>query len=586
MIYVSCLFIFCHALKGESVLEKTPYPQLCRQAIERPEVFHQFRRHPASQALDIPYETGLAYLTFIGSHYPDLLDRLDACRNNDVIGDPILNDYERFGRFSPQTLRYIKVAGDCKTHFGDLSNRNIIEIGGGYGGLCNILHALGGFASYTIVNLPECNALAKKFLAAQGIENVNFIDINQWPDHELKCDLLISCYAFSEFDSATQKACLHYLIKGASNGYLNLNSISKKFGIGSLSLNQVVAFLYETGKQGVVEEEAPLTHPDNVTVIWKSGREKRSSSTPLKQTNSNALTYELSGGRLGDNLIAYLHAKWISYKHSIPLVFLPFPYSEAFQCHDEENHTPPKHLTSRQLISNELQFATMHEQDSTLFCLPYSPESAYDYRFSHLHTWLPYIQVDWEDPLFKEQVRKMLTLKEKTQTFSLPQNEISVAVHVRRGGGVDDPKAYLAWPLKFPPDSYYIEQIQRIDEIFCHQPLYVYLFTDDLDPPAIRDRYQAAIDRPNIRFACRESGNGPQVNVLDDFYMMTQFDCLIRSDSNLSIVASKLADYKVMIAPSRPRIQQERWIFLKKRLFIDQVQITFNGKSLWREILW
>jgi hypothetical protein len=41
----------------------------------------------------------------------------------------------------------------------------------------------------------------------------------------------------------------------------------------------------------------------------------------------NYITYELSGGRLGDNIIAYLHAKWLSHVHGIALLYKPFQYS-------------------------------------------------------------------------------------------------------------------------------------------------------------------------------------------------------------------------------------------------------------------
>ncbi|MFA5306719.1 MAG: hypothetical protein WC365_04680, partial [Candidatus Babeliales bacterium] len=44
-------------------------------------------------------------------------------------------------------------------------------------------------------------------------------------------------------------------------------------------------------------------------------------------TGISAVTYGLSGGRFGDNLLCYVHAKWISYKYHIPLLYFPFEYS-------------------------------------------------------------------------------------------------------------------------------------------------------------------------------------------------------------------------------------------------------------------
>ncbi|HEV7737800.1 MAG TPA: hypothetical protein VGO47_10580, partial [Chlamydiales bacterium] len=43
--------------------------------------------------------------------------------------------------------------------------------------------------------------------------------------------------------------------------------------------------------------------------------------------STQAITYEFSGGRFGDNLLAYFHAKWVSYKYNIPFFYKEFPYS-------------------------------------------------------------------------------------------------------------------------------------------------------------------------------------------------------------------------------------------------------------------
>ena len=43
---------------------------------------------------------------------------------------------------------------------------------------------------------------------------------------------------------------------------------------------------------------------------------------------TSAVTYDFSGGRFGDNLVSYCHAKWISYKYNIPLLYKPFDYSD------------------------------------------------------------------------------------------------------------------------------------------------------------------------------------------------------------------------------------------------------------------
>ncbi|NDD58753.1 MAG: hypothetical protein EBZ47_05820 [Chlamydiae bacterium] len=51
--------------------------------------------------------------------------------------------------------------------------------------------------------------------------------------------------------------------------------------------------------------------------------------------NYNYLTYH-GGGRFGDRLIAYMHAKWLSYKYNIPMLYIPFAYSDDLILDDIE----------------------------------------------------------------------------------------------------------------------------------------------------------------------------------------------------------------------------------------------------------
>ena len=44
-------------------------------------------------------------------------------------------------------------------------------------------------------------------------------------------------------------------------------------------------------------------------------------------SSESYITYEFFGGRFGDCLLSYLHAKWLSYKYQLPLLYKPFKYS-------------------------------------------------------------------------------------------------------------------------------------------------------------------------------------------------------------------------------------------------------------------
>ena len=78
----------------------------------------------------------------------------------------------------------------------------------------------------------------------------------------------------------------------------------------------------------------------------------------------------------------------------------------------------------------------------------------------------------------------------------------------------------------------------------------MYIFTDEQNPESLVRDYQTKINNPNITFDYRKTTtNRHDLNVLEDLFGMTQFDALIRPDSNFSLVASKLSYDQVCISP-------------------------------------
>ena len=63
-----------------------------------------------------------------------------------------------------------------------------------------------------------------------------------------------------------------------------------------------------------------------VICAFNFGRKAEASVDP-----ASGVIYELSGGRFGDNLLSVAHAKWVAYSLGLPLVYLPFPFSDCFQ---------------------------------------------------------------------------------------------------------------------------------------------------------------------------------------------------------------------------------------------------------------
>jgi len=567
------IFLSCTVHVGaQSITRGTYYPDFCQLAAKNDYVFNSFKRNPVYREIleHLPYELGALYLKTISAEYPELLAHVEKCRQNDLLGEPITFDYGQVGYFSPTTLRYIKVAGDLKKQFGDLSKMHIVEIGAGYGGQCKIIAELGGFASYTIIDLPECNALSKRYLDALGVQNVTFIN-NDNLSKAQKYDLVISNYAFSEIDRSEQEKYIEHVIKSTPNGYMTMNFISHFFNLKSLSMEEIVRVLQKNGRKGKVEHEKPLTHPDNLLLTWYSNKAvvqtlpKQAALKPSSNLQtSNAITYAFSGGRLGDNLIAYFHAKWLSYKYGLPFLYKPFLFSENFGLHDRDPIEGKDFLFKNvKIISKESDIQVA--PSSTLFIVPYFPETKSEYEWIK-HYELPFFTVDWEDPGFREEVIKCLTPKRPFNTFNPPANCVTVALHIRRGGEASLPGYTLTWPLKFVADDYYINQIQRVAKIFPKKDLFINLFTDDDKPDAIIKRYKKILKNPKIIFAHQKGKD-----LLEDFFSISKFDCCILCQSNFSVIASKLGNYSVLIAPVHASMKGNQPL-------IDEVDLTFKNK--------
>ena len=123
--------------------------------------------------------------------------------------------------------------------------------------------------------------------------------------------------------------------------------------------------------------------------------------------------------------------------------------------------------------------------------------------------------------------------------------------------------------MKGPPDSFYEEALRVLYEI-ANQQLYVYVFTDSQNPPKVQQQFEKAFSGFNILFDCRSSNNAHDQNVIEDFFSLGQFECLIRPESNYSIMASHLFPFKIVISPAHC-VRDENG-----QIIIDQLQLDFE----------
>lgn len=292
----------------------------------------------------------------------------------------------------------------------------------------------------------------------------------------------------------------------------------------------------------------------------------------------SAVTYTFSGGRFGDDLLAYCHAKWISYKYDIPLLYRQFPYSDQLNMHIlEEPFTEIITKNYKNILNIAQTYSYRIEPDQDiLYVIPYFSESVLEQDNPRFFFRFP---IDWKDPNFKAELKKMISPRLPLELVKIPEGYISVALHLRIGTGydianiqdyylLDDPRCQL----KFSPLTYYIHQLQATCEYYKNQPLYVHVFTDHTNPKELVDILESHLKNSQITFGYRTEKNSHRLNVLEDFFSLLQFDCLIRPDAHFSFIASKLAQYQLLISP---------WHGDKKnnQFMIDQIDCEILGKS-------
>jgi hypothetical protein len=295
-----------------------------------------------------------------------------------------------------------------------------------------------------------------------------------------------------------------------------------------------------------------------------------------------AVTYGW-GGRLGDNLLDYAHAKWISYKWGIPLLFQTFQYSDQFVFDDvEEKLTPINEANYTKSKVDSLSQLDAEITSNTLYFLAHACDAYEEWIFNGSYG--TYVNVDWNDKVFRDMMRTLIAPKYPLNLIEPPADTISVALHYRTGGGFvwDTDEMKRSLPLRFPDNSYYIKQLAKLYFMVNYQPMFVYIFTDHPQPEEIRNLFKRYFPYPNIEFECRVDGNRHDANVLEDLFSMMKFDCLIRPMSHYSITASHLGNFQIEFFPTRG-------YWSKNKFVVDEVKVIQKGSwdpinKKWRQL--
>lgn len=266
-------------------------------------------------------------------------------------------------------------------------------------------------------------------------------------------------------------------------------------------------------------------------------------------SSHSAVTYELWNTRFGDSILAFLHAKWVAYKFDIPLLYKEFKYSNQLMLHQQEQKYTEEKINN---YKNKITFAKDNiptaPVNETLYIIPYFGEPIDDHvRYKD---WI-YLDIDWKDKNFQSIIKTCVCPIEQLSLIQIPPNMISIAVHVRTGVGFDGPELAEVFPFKCPPLEFYLAALKKIISLFDGKPLYVFIFTDHPNPKEIGEYVKNTINCPLITWGWRgqRSSTFYDQDVLEDFFSITHFNCLIRSESHFSFCASKLTDYLIEISP-------------------------------------
>lgn len=258
------------------------------------------------------------------------------------------------------------------------------------------------------------------------------------------------------------------------------------------------------------------------------------------------ITCDINGYNLGDNLMSYIRAKWLSIHYNIPLLYKPFPFANLFGLHEiEKKKFHPAYLEKFKTvhaIQNELEIC-FEDPSETLYVVPcyQEPELGLDNS-------TPFIEIDWTRKDFRKLIKKLLKPIDAKATIAIPSQRISVAVYMPQYTG--DANCNEKSALQMPPDSYYIEQIAKISELFYHRPLYVYLFTENRNPAEVLEKFRRKVNGHNILFECKQSPKVSRDSFVQDFLNMSRFDCLVRPLNNMGYLLEQLNDYLITMTPS------------------------------------
>lgn len=295
--------------------------------------------------------------------------------------------------------------------------------------------------------------------------------------------------------------------------------------------------------------------------------------------NKHAISYDFSTGRFGDNIQAYVHARYLSYHTQTPFLVRDFPFSNqlnlSYDSHkyngQKNNYKHEYRIHSPQTLSRFFTLIRDQSTPPTLFILNYFPSDISLWSDRPTSKTILFNLSKQENDFF-EYLQKTIQPLISIPILTKP-NILNVAAHVRTLSGPDNTSCLINFPLKIPTTTYHKKQIKQLHEWNLNRPMYVFLFSDTKQPHELLSEFEAEFKNTNIEFAIQNLVKPDLNNTVQDFFAMQKFDVLIATQSSFSISATRLTNFDMTIFPIHCKGEYPNY-------YIDQVRMI-SKKSIW-----
>jgi len=208
------------------------YLDKCTWFAENDDAFANFRQDPDyKKVLEAgEYIVGRMHLDRMINKYDlnFLLDHIDGFRENDIYGNATILDFPEVKHINPCTIMYVSQLLDIKTMLGDYVPKKIVEIGGGFGGMCKVIDAVYSFEEYVLIDLAPAIALCKKYLShfPDLYKRVTFITCDEFEKIESikDVDLFVAVASLAECNEETQTKYIDKILFHSNYAYIIYNT--------------------------------------------------------------------------------------------------------------------------------------------------------------------------------------------------------------------------------------------------------------------------------------------------------------------------------------------------------------------------